>query len=290
MDHRYISKDSELVRYVADFLDKGSYVMALDLEAEQNLHAYGERLCLVQIFDGTDGVIVDPLRMSGDALRALFENRGILKVMYDAPNDLLLLQRTYSIRLKSVLDLRPAVDLLDYERQDLHSMIAQELGVRLAGKRKYQRHNWAVRPIQKEALEYALNDVLYLPSLKDILLRRLAEHGLMDRYLLRNLRVQNKDLTVHPDDKYRRVKGYSRLGTTEKAIFKRIHGVREAHAEMYNLPVYRIVRNEDLILASKNAKHLNRIQFPADLGVDGIRRLVTELKAAVRAQDQQTDA
>src|SRR4030067_1923371 len=102
-----IEKEAELRSYLKKFEHKELHIIALDIEAESNLHAYGEKLCLTQIFDGVNSVIIDPLKINNDTLKLLFENANILKVMYDAGSDLSLLKNTAEIEIKSILDLRP---------------------------------------------------------------------------------------------------------------------------------------------------------------------------------------
>ncbi|MEE8353848.1 MAG: hypothetical protein V3S10_05260, partial [Dehalococcoidales bacterium] len=101
MDYIRIDGEAELRSYLQDFAESRRYIMAVDIEAESNLHAYGEKLCLIQVFDGVNQVIIDPLEMDADAPRALFEDRAILKVMYDASSDLSLLKNTSGMEIKS---------------------------------------------------------------------------------------------------------------------------------------------------------------------------------------------
>jgi len=281
LNYIYISTDTDLDCYIKDFLGKKSFVMALDMEAELHRHIYGERLCLVQIYDGKQVIIVDPLSINEKTLIKFFENKDILKVMYDASSDFTLLKRIFGIEIKSILDLKPAVDLLNYEKRNLYSVIAQELGIHLTDKHKFQRHNWMTRPIDKDALDYAISDVLYLLPLKDILMKKISEKKLIDRFILKNLQVQNIELASDPEKKYKSINGYSSLNSEEKVIFQKIYDIRKEYAEMYNLPAYRIIRNEDLILAARDTKYLNRIQFPINLSVSGIQQLFNELKAAI---------
>ena len=117
MSYINIDNDSDLLSYLKKIEDKKVQTIALDIEAESNLHAYGERLCLAQIFDGVDNIIIDPFNITTDSLKRLFENSNILKVMYDAGSDLSLLKNTIGIEIKSILDLRPASELLDYEKK-----------------------------------------------------------------------------------------------------------------------------------------------------------------------------
>ena len=122
-----IKNKAELRSYLDDFEEKKQYILALDIEAESFLHAYGERLCLIQIFDGVNEIIIDPFKIDNATLKIFFENRNILKVMYGASSDLSLLKNTSNMDIKSILDLRPAADLLNYDSKDLHSVIALEL-------------------------------------------------------------------------------------------------------------------------------------------------------------------
>ena len=54
MNYIKIDNKAELRSYLKKFNDKELHIIALDIEAESNLHAYGEKLCLTQIFDGCE--------------------------------------------------------------------------------------------------------------------------------------------------------------------------------------------------------------------------------------------
>ena len=277
MDYTLISKRNELIVYFEGLFLKKNVVVALDLEAELNLHHYGQKLCLVQIFDGVSKILIDPFDIDDKTLKSFFEDRGILKIVYDAGSDSSLLKNVYDIEMKSLLDLRPAVDLLKFEKQDLHSVIAQELGVTLNHKTKYQRHNWTRRPFDKDALEYAVNDVTYLFKLKDILLKKLCDADLMELYILRNLQIQNKDYALDPRERYKKTKGYYALSLDAKRIFKLLYDVREKYAKLANMPSYNVIRNEDLIDIAKGSKTINDIHLPRHLNEDISMKLMLDL-------------
>jgi len=279
MNYKYIKTKHELRSYLESFEDKKPYIIALDIKAELNLHAFGEKLCLIQIFDGANRVIIDPLEIDNHTLKILFESRNILKIVYDTGSDSSLLKNAYNIEIKSLLDLRPAVELLDYEKKDLHSVIAAELGVTLTSKSKFQRHNWTKRPIDKQAIDYALNDVIYLFELKDALFNKLYAGNLLDVFILKNLQVQNKDYARDPADRYRKMKGYYGLTNDEKSVFRKIFDVREKYAKMCNMPSYNVIKREDLIDIARGLKHIDEIRFPNRLSTDLIQRIITELKS-----------
>lgn len=282
MDYNNIDNDADLRSYLKKFREKGFHVIALDIEAECNCHAYGESLCLVQIFDGVNSVIIDPFGISNKALKLLFEDPNILKVMYDAGSDLSLMKNSADIEIKSILDLRPATEILDYEKKDLHSVIAFELGIMLEKKRKYQRHNWTKRPIAGEAIDYAINDVTHLFALKDIIMAKLFAKKLFELFLLKNLQVQCKDYTRAPEDKYRKISGYSRLQDDKKAVFRKVFNIREKYAKKYNMPPHNVIQKSDLINIVKDPQFINKMKFTKRFGTDLVKGIQHDLKTAFR--------
>ncbi|MBI4847529.1 MAG: hypothetical protein HY808_02995 [Nitrospirae bacterium] len=283
MNYINIDNRSGLRSYLGKFEEKGLHIIALDIEAESNLHAYGERLCLTQIFDGVNKVIIDPFRIDNDSLKLLFENANILKVMYDAGSDLSLLKNSADIEIKSILDLRPAADLLDYDKKDLHSVIAFELGIFLEKKKKFQKHNWANRPVFEEAIDYALNDVIHLLPLKDVILAKLYAKKLFEPFFLKNLQIQSKDYTRNPEDKYRKINGYGRLRDDKKTVFRRIFDIREKYAKRCDMPPHNVIHKADLINIVKDPKYVNKLRFSKRISTDLIQDILHELRAAVEA-------
>jgi ribonuclease D len=239
-------------------------------------------LCLANFFFGVRKLIFDPFNIPTETLKRLFENSNILKVMYDAGSDLSLLKNTIGIEIKSILDLRPASELLDYEKKDLHSVVAFELGIVLESKRKFQKYNWIKRPISELALEYAVNDVMYLLTLKDVILAKMYAKKLLETFLLKNLQIQNKDYTRNPEDKYRKISGYSRLQTDDKIIFQRVFDIREQYAEQCDLPPHNVIRKTDLIDIVRKAGYIDTIRFPKSLSKNLVQNIVRELKSVIK--------
>lgn len=255
-----LKNDNEIHRYLDALENRGQKVIAVDVEAEFNLHCYGEHLCLIQIFDLKNEVVIDPLKLkNGEAIKRFFEKRDLLKIMYDSLSDAALLETAYSIRLQSVLDLRPAVALLNYPKQSLAHVLSEELGLAPLNKKKFQQYNWMRRPINKDALEYAMGDVRYLFRLKDALFDRLKNIGLLDVYILQNLMLQDgKNNHKNKLAKYEKAKGYNRLDKNRQEMFKEIFLLRDAFAKKLNKPPDYVFSNARLLDLCKN-----NIQDPA---------------------------
>lgn len=250
-------------------------IIGIDIEAENNLHRYGEKLCLIQVFDGNDKIIIDPLKIDMALTRKLFESKNILKIFYDAGSDLSLLKNGHDIEIKSILDLRPAVELLDYEKKDLHSVIEADLNISLDKKKKYQKYNWNKRPLPDDVIEYALNDVIHLFNLKTAIYSKLIKKNLMDEFILRNILIQTKDYQRSIESKYEKIFGYKKLNKTEKIKVRKIHDIRDKYAKKINLPPNHIIANRKLFDLVRGSISIDELIFPKRMNRKSI---VKELK------------
>ena len=243
-----LKNDSEIYDYLRKLDERNQKIIALDIEAEFNLHCYGEHLCLIQLFDLENEIIIDPFKFKDRrSLKRLFEKRDLLKIMYDSSSDSALLENACNIKIHSVLDLRPAVALLKYPKQSLAHVLSEELGMIPLNKKKFQKYNWMRRPINKAAIEYAMGDVRYLFRLKDELFDKLKNNGLLDTYILHNLMIQDGAGNKNKKAKYEKAKGYNRLDKNQQKMFKEIFTLRDAFAEKLNKPPNYVFSNANLL-------------------------------------------
>jgi len=236
MKHRIITRGAELRDYLLSLEAAGVETIALDLEGEFNLHQYGEMLCLIQLFDGSDLVAVDPIAIDPPDLAALFESESLLKVMYDSLSDQALVQKCYGFGIKTILDLRPATELLPFDKKDLGSVLETTLGIRIEKKKKFQRYNWTRRPIDLEAIEYALSDVAHLLRLRDALTGQLRMAGLVEQFISANERVQDRDFLSDRTPRIFKSGQYLHLPPRAKTLFEKIYKIRDLHARNLNVP------------------------------------------------------
>ena len=267
MEYRKIDDEAALQAYVEQLKSEGIATIALDLEGEFNLHVYGERLCLIQVYDGREAVIIDPLQMENDALKPLLEEEKLLKIMWDASSDISLLVNGYETTIRSVLDLRPAADILDFPKKDYASVLADVLGVETRKKKKFQQYNWLRRPIDEEAIQYAIDDVLHLFDLKDELIARLYSAGSLEDFFHRCLVVQNK-----------KMKGYRHLKRREKELLKRLFNIRDSHARRLDMPPHNVIANPELMDLSRRRLTPEKLRFNRRMSEQTRRRIVEELQ------------
>jgi ribonuclease D len=278
MEYRKIDDGAALQAYVEQLKSEGIATIALDLEGEFNLHVYGERLCLIQVYDGRKAVIIDPLQMENDALKPLLEEEKLLKIMWDASSDISLLVNGYETTIRSVLDLRPAADILDFPRKDYASVLADVLGVETRKKKKFQQYNWLRRPIDEEAIQYAIDDVLHLFDLKDELIARLYSAGGLEDYFHRCLVVQNRDYRRTPGQRHKKMKGYRHLKRREKDLLKRLFNIRDSHARRLDMPPHNVIANPELMDLSRRRISPEKLRFNRRMSEQTRRRIVEELQ------------
>jgi len=271
--HQYIRTTKEFAGYRSRLREKQVDMVAVDIEGEFNLHIYGEHFCLLQIFDGTGAVLVDPYEVDIAEIGAFFEDRELLKITYDATGDRSLLFRRHGIRMRAILDLRPAVELLPFEKKGLSVILEEVLHFPpTSGKKRFQQYNWTRRPIDPGAIEYALEDVLHLFELKEVLFAQLNRAGLMDAYIRENLKVQDTDPETDREPGILRSGQFRRLRPDQQDLFRRLFAVRDRYARQENLPpndlfanrdLFSLVRSEHTLTTARPGKRVRRESFTA---------------------------
>ncbi len=242
----FLDTDKKTAGYFSSLKQRGIEKTAVDLEGEFNLHHYGEHLCLIQIYDGEQCVIIDPLKVSVSLIKNFFEDSSVLKIMYGCSTDRTLLYRKYGISLNSVMDLYLASEILDYQKKGLDSMLEYHFILNKKNKKKYQKYNWMKRPVQKGALEYASEDVAYLFKLSTVLMKEMFERNLIETYILKNNELQIRPITEDPVPGILKKRRYRNLSKKSKKIFLSLFDMRDKYAEKLDLPPNSVFSNDDL--------------------------------------------
>ena len=278
MQYTTLRKAAELRAWTEMLKREGRTTVALDFEGEFNLHVYGERLCLIQLHDGVEPVIIDPLEADMSAVKEFLEDEKILKIMWDASSDISLIVNGYDMTIKSVLDLRPAADLLDFPKRDYSSVLASILKVETRNKSKFQRYNWLTRPIDSEAILYALDDVLYLHQLSRALLTQIYEGGHLEEFFRQNLIVQNRNYLRTPGQRHKKMKGFRYLKNSEKELLKELFELRDTAARELNWPPHRVIPNPELMALARGELTPARISFDRRVGSEKRNALINEIE------------
>jgi len=239
-------EDAEALERMIRQLERSS-VIGIDTESDSS-YAYQEKVCLIQISDADTDFIIDPLRVKDlSSLGPILADPSVTKVLHGADYDIVCLKRDFGFVIRGVFDTLIAAQLLGMERIGLADLIDRFFGIELD--KQYQRHNWALRPLLPEHLEYARGDTHWMPALRELVLVHLRRVG-----RLRHMREECQLLEqrewggrTQDPDAWLDMKGIEKLDDSQKRVLRRLYQYREGEASRMNRPVYKVIPNEVLI-------------------------------------------
>jgi len=241
-------EDEEAIREAVHMMERSS-VLAVDLEMENNFHRYGTHLGLIQVSDGKNIWLIDPLKINDcSPLCRIFESAKIQKVFHDPDFDLRVLDLTLSCHPKNIFDTKIACELLGREHESLSSLLEEMFGIKKDT--KMQKVDWTKRPLDKRMLKYAATDVLYLIKVKENLEKELVSKGRME-WAQEEFKLLEKIRHKERDAPYL-FKGTKSMNGRERAILHKLFECREEIAKKRDIPVFRVMDNKRLIELAKN--------------------------------------
>jgi len=225
-------------------------LLALDTESN-SLHAYQERVCLIQVSTRKHDYIIDPLMLSRDDLRPfgmLLADPSIEKVFHAAEYDLLCLKRDYGFMVENLFDTMIAARVSGLKETGLGNLVRNFFNIEMD--KTHQRDDWGERPLPDDSLLYAQMDTHYLPILRDQLLARLGQEGRLEE-----AREWFDEVAHFPPGKPRQHDTHSfwrlalpnQLPLEQCAILQAVYDTRERIAQRRDMPPFKIVADQTLV-------------------------------------------
>lgn len=271
-------------RSLQKLVDALSVEPAFALDTESNsMHAYRERVCLIQFSTRNADFILDPFRFSDlRPLAPLFSAVAPQKVLHGAAYDILSFKRQYGFEFDGLFDTQSAAQTLGWPHTGLAAVLEERFGVRL--KKQHQRADWGRRPLPAELLEYARLDTHYLLPLRDLQISELKERGLegnAEAAFQRIAAMVSEAASFDPNG-YRRIKGARELSPVQLAVLRELYLHRERVAELRDLPPFKVLGNTSLLEIAQRCP-VNERQLATVHGMTPgqIRRYGTALLKAV---------
>jgi ribonuclease D len=217
----------------------------VDTEAD-SLHAYPEKVCLIQISTASGDKLIDPLaRINlGPLLKAL---SGHELIMHGADYDLRLLRKHHEFVPSAIFDTMLAARLLGLRQFSLSHLVETFLGVKL--EKGAQKANWALRPLTERMERYARHDTHYLKPLSDRLKPELAAKDRLawhQESCARLIADSSRERPADMDSVWR-IKGSHLLGRPALAILRELWQWRESEALAANRPPFFVISHESLV-------------------------------------------
>jgi ribonuclease D len=240
-----VESDAAL-RDAVDRLRKAT-VLGIDTESD-SFHHYQEKVCLVQISDDEADFVIDPLSIDDmSPLGDLMADPNTVKIFHGADYDVVSLKRDYGYRFSNLFDTMIASQFLGLPRIGLADLIGQYFGHVID--KRYQRHDWAARPLEFEHLEYARGDTHWLPALREILSSKLQRAGRLRPVLEECKMMEGREWQgrVHDPADFLRVKGSRQLDEPGQRVLRALYAYRDQEAASMDRPAFKVIPDPVLL-------------------------------------------
>ena len=245
---------------------KNHKIIYLDTEFRRD-RTYWPLLCTIQIRTQKKSYLIDMIsnqNMDFKQLREILKNKNILKVIHSARQDIEVLLYSFNLIVWPIFDTQLAY-LLAYNENNIGYTNLVEKLFKIKLSKKYQQSNWEIRPLSKSQIDYAENDVKFLPKIHEIILREIRKKRKIKKLNIEINKLKAIENIFDIKNAYKRIKT-KKLSIKELKILKLIAEWREELAQKINIPrnwvvsdklIIQVIKKKKLKLITKNNKNRN---------------------------------
>lgn len=281
-DYQWIAEDAGLAALAERLADGRPLFIDTEFMRERTYYA---RLALVQVNDGEHCYLIDPLGIADlSLLHRLLADRPL--ILHACSEDIEVLRHCCGLAADQVCDTQVAAALCGADMQlSYQRLVEQRLDVRLA--KSATRTDWLQRPLSAEQLDYAVDDVRYLPALHAALLvdlqARQREHWWHEECARLNAESQRQTPT---DLLWRDVKGAVALEGAGRRRLRALAAWRDQAARQTDQPRSFILRDPQLVALAAQPPHDRAGLQAAGMHPSALRRFAEPLLALLAEADQ----
>jgi ribonuclease D len=301
-DAIWIDKEAELLE-LARILETQAWI-GVDTEFLRE-RTFFPKLCLLQIAAADRIWCIDTLRVGSlEALMPVLTAPLARKVIHAARQDLEAVYLNTKRVMAPVFDTQIAAGCIGLKPQIGYAELVKTL-LDVSIPKGQTRTDWSKRPLSREQLEYAADDVLYLGEIAGLLSRQLRDLGREHWVVEDCLALSNRELyEPDPAQAWVRLRGLAQLAPAARARAKAIAVWREKLARSRDLPRAWILADpaifataqgappplNDSLAASLETALENAAGDPADLEPKLDARPTPEQKALIERLGKIVDA
>ncbi len=279
-EYSVIDSDHEFRAFIDRSLKVDSYAIDTEFHRERS---YFPRVALIQINNGSEIALIDPLAVKPEPLADLLESDAVA-VLHAASQDLEVFQHWANAVPTKIFDTQLASGFTGLSTPSLAALHDRVLHISLP--KTSRLTDWLARPLTEDQLDYAASDVLHLLELRDHIVADLESRGRLqwaedECEQLRQIPRGRRD----PEDAWRRIKAVRQLKGASLGSARALASWRENKAADLDQPVRFILSDLALVGIAqrrpKTAEQLRSVRGVDDRlargdGGETILRLVEE--------------
>jgi len=244
-EHLYIDT-SEALEQLCASLQELPYI-AIDTEFLRE-RTYRPELCLVQIKHEELLACIDTLVIKDlSALVGLLMTPSVVKVFHAASQDLEIFYLLCGEVPKPIFDTQLAAPLLGYNEQiGYGNLVNEHLSIELA--KSHTRADWTRRPLPKDQIAYALDDVIYLERLYLDMHKQLESQSRLSWLAPEFAQWEDKNKYDQPaGERWKKIRNVQRYKGAALAVIQQLAKWREIKARETNQPRNWLIKDDVLI-------------------------------------------
>jgi len=248
-----IVQDNKSLKTLCKNLKKQK-IIYLDTEFLRD-RTYWPLLCTIQIRTQRRSYLIDMIsdgQMDFKQFKDILENKNILKVIHSARQDIEVLLYKFNLIMWPIFDTQLAYGLISKENNIGYTNLVEKL-FKIKLSKKYQQSNWSVRPLSKSQIDYAKNDVKFLPKIYKIILKEIKKKRKTSKLNLEINKLKALKNIFDVKNAYKRTKS-KKLSAKELKLLKSISEWREETAQKINIPRNWVISNKVIMQAVKKKK------------------------------------
>jgi ribonuclease D len=245
MQYNFITTNQALT----DFCQQASQAEAIAVDTEfVRTRTLYPQLGLIQIYDGKQLVLVDPLVIDDfSSLTELLTNPNVVKVLHSCSEDLETFWHAFKIMPSPIFDSQFAASITGMGPALGYAKLV-EIMLEVTVDKGESRTDWLARPLRIEQCDYAAKDVLYLFQLYPELKARVEEQKKLPWVYAEIANLSAKKRTPIPlDSVYLTIKNNWKLSSKALLVLKKLAAWRTSTARQRDMALNFVVREENLV-------------------------------------------
>ena len=225
-------------------------IIGIDTEFYR-VSTYYPKLCLIQISNKNSTIIIDPLckKIDFSLIKKIFFNRNIIKVFHAAHQDIEILFNLFGKIPENIVDIQLCLSEIGFSESLGYADACKNL-LDIKIDKKNQFIDWRKRPLEKEKILYAINDVKYLPKLFLKISEKINIAKNMNIIRSHKKLLNEETYKKKPKNAWKKLK-INEIKNYEIKKLKQVCFIREKLAKEKDIPVKKIMTDQNIKLLCK---------------------------------------